>query len=68
MSKIKSILLGFVKSEILNNLGMLDSLVAPQLAGLLTDKAKIPGSQAQALAGDVIVILKGAITDLLNKL
>lgn len=68
MGKIKSLLIGFVKGEILSNLGMLDTLATPELVKVLTDKAKLPTDQATALAGDVIAVLKTAITNLLNKL
>lgn len=68
MGTIKSWLIGFVKGEILSNLGMLDSLVTPELSALLQSKAKLPADQATALSGDVIAVLKTAITNLLNKL
>lgn len=68
LGKLKGFLLGFVKSEVLNNLGMLDTLATPELVALLTSKAKLAPDQAAALASDVIGVAKTAITNLLDKI
>lgn len=68
MGTIKSWILGFVKSEILSNLGAIGGLVTPQLVSLLTTKAKLPADQAAALAADVVSVLSTEITNLVNKM
>lgn len=68
MGKIKSFLLGFVKNEVAQNLGLLDTLATPELVALLQSKAKLPQDQAQALSADIVAVLKTAITNLLAKI
>lgn len=68
LSKIKSMLLSFVKSEITSNLGLLDTLVTPELVSLLTTKGKLDASLAGPLAADVVAVLKTGIVNLLGKI
>lgn len=68
IDKLKSWVLGLVKSQVTNNLGMLDALLTSELTALLSTKAKLPQDQAAALAADVTAILKTAITNLLAKI
>lgn len=68
MGMIKSWLIGFVKGEVSQNLGMLDSLATPELTALLVSKAKLPQDQAAALSADIVGVLKTAVTNLLTKI
>ena len=68
LNKIKSLLLGLVKSQVTANLGLLDSALQPKLADLLASKANVDATKAAALAASVIAILKDEIVVLLGKI
>ncbi len=67
MNKLKSLLLTFVKPLVLahiNDLGML----APLLAKVIVDKTHAPQDQADALALDLVKVVEGELTALINKI
>ncbi len=67
MSKVKALLLQFVKPLVLahvQDLGML----APMLAKVIVDKTHAPQDQADALAKDLVMVVEGELVVLINKI
>lgn len=68
LNKVKSFLLGMVKSVVSNNLGLLDTLLTPELNKILTEKGKVPADTAALVARDVVALVKDKVNELLAKI
>ena len=67
MDKLKALLLNFVKPLILAHVSDL-SMLAPLLAGVLVNKAKLDPTQSQALALDLVAVIETELVTLINKI
>ncbi len=67
MNKIKAMLLGFVKPLVLAHIQDL-SMLAPLLAGVLVNKAKLDPTQSNALALDLVAVIETELAALINKI
>lgn len=67
MKKIKELLLKFLKPMALEHLDKLD-LLAPMLSKKMVEKSHMTQEQANELAMDLIVVLKGELKVLIEKI
>ena len=67
MTKLKSLLLNFVKPLVMAHIKDL-SMLAPILSKVLQDKAKMSKTAADPLAMDLVVAVEEQLVNLINKI